>query len=90
MPFNICNEIKEPLTGKGLAPIENLNICSDYDGKRKNAKPALETQNPTRAQCAKTNETDPSAKDEESNSAMDRDEPSRSLTGKHCNMELKA
>lgn len=83
VPFNICNEIKEPLTSKGLSLIQNLNICSDYDGKWNNVKPALETQDPASVQGAKTNETDPLAKDEESNLAMDRDEPSRSLTGKH-------
>ena len=78
VPFNICNEIKEP-----------LKICSDYDGKQKDAKPALETQDPTSTQCVKTNESDQLAKDEKSILSMDRDAPSRSLTGKHYNMELR-
>ena len=89
VPFNICNEIKEQLTSEGHSSIENLNICSDYDGKQKDAKPALETQDPTSTQCVKTNESDPLAKDEKSILAVDRDAPSRSLTGKHCNMELR-
>lgn len=82
-PSTSVTRLKKPLTGKGLSLIQNLNICSDYDGKWNNVKPALETQDPASVQGAKTNETDPLAKDEESNLAMDRDEPSRSLTGKH-------
>ena len=89
VPFNICNEIKEPLTSEGHSSIEKLNICSDYDEKQKDAKSALETQDPTSTQCVKTNESDPLAKDEKSILAVDRDAPSRSFTGKHCNMELR-
>ena len=77
------------MTSEGLSPVENLNICSDNDGKQKDPRPALETQDPTSAQCIKTNESDQLEKDEKSNLAMERDAPSRSLTGKHYNMELR-